>query len=411
MTQWFARAARTAPLLALISCSDPAGPNAGATLGRRLIAGEQVACALDPIGAIYCWGLNSNFWEYGAPPEAIAGGGSPAKMASIFTLSKLALGVGTHFCGIDDDRRAVCWARGDNGQLGGGVVANSGNAVVDVFGGIRWADISVSRLTTCGLSETAEGYCWGLNQQGAVGSSTVGLGAQVPVPTPIDGGHAFRAVAAGWLHGCGVDTHGAAWCWGSNTFGQLGIGSADTATRRSPVPVAGGLKFTQISLGSRHSCALTTDGDAYCWGSNTTGQLGDGSKANRGAPTPVAGGLKFTQLVTSSGFGTGGFASPPSPQGSAGHTCALTTERHAYCWGWNGSGELGDGTNIDRLVPTPIGRDLTLDLIAVGGAYSCGMQGDDVWCWGSNVNGQIGKGDVVFPAAIPQPVLPPFGVP
>ncbi|MDA1082097.1 MAG: hypothetical protein O2973_10550 [Gemmatimonadetes bacterium] len=397
--------------LGALSCGDPVGPRSGSTLGRRLIAGERVACALNGVGSVYCWGLNSNFWEYAAPPEAIPGRGAPTQMPSVFLLTKFALGVGTHFCGIDGDNRAICWARGDAGQLGGGAVANSGNGAVAVAGEIRWADISVSRLTTCGLAQTGEGYCWGLNQQGALGSAATEIGARVAVPTLVDGGRTFSSIAAGWLHGCGITTDGDAWCWGSNTVGQLGIGAADTVVRRSPVPVAGGLKFTQLSLGSRYSCGLTTQGDAYCWGANATGQLGDGTTEARSAPTLVAGGLTYVQLVASSGFATGAFAPPPAFQGGYGHTCALTSARHPYCWGWNGNGEVGDGTMIDKHVPTAVARNLTLETIAVGGAYSCGMYGDDVWCWGSNINGQIGKGDELLPAREPQPVLPPFGPP
>lgn len=401
-----------ASLLTQLACNDPVSPKENVPAGRRLIAGEQVACALNSTGTVYCWGLNSAFWEYGASPDAVPGRGAPTQMASVFALSEFARGVGTHFCGIDGDRQAVCWARGDAGQLGGGTVANTGNAAGAVQGGIRWADLSVSRLTTCGVSETGEGYCWGLNQQGVIGAASVEIGTRVATPNIVDGGHTFSSIAAGWLHSCGITTDGAAWCWGSNSLGQLGLGTTDTDFHRSPEPVTGGLRFTELSLGSRYSCGLTTEGDAYCWGANVTGQLGDGSRLTRNGPTLVSGGLKYVQIVASSGFGTGGFAQPPgNPQGGAGHTCALTTARHPYCWGWNGNGELGDGTLIDKLVPTAVARNLTLETIAAGGAYTCGMYQDDVWCWGSNVNGQIGKGDELFPASTPQPVLPPFGPP
>jgi alpha-tubulin suppressor-like RCC1 family protein len=304
----------------------------------------------------------------------------------------------------------VCWARGGVGQLGGGTFGAAGNPAVTVASDLHWTAISVGRLTTCGLSESGTGYCWGINQHGEVGASTVAIGASSSSPVPVEGGLTFKAIATGWLHACGITTAGAAYCWGANNSGQLGSG-ADTLDRRSPTAVSGGLTFTQISLGSRYTCGLTTDGSAYCWGDNGTGQLGDGTLTARVTPTPVAGGRKFSQIAAGSGFAAGANAIPPVPlQGGSGHTCALTTAGQPYCWGWNGDGEIGDGTTVDKLTPTAVGGGLTFGTIAVGGAYSCGMQGDNVWCWGSNRNGQIGRfGDGSLPVTAPVRVLSPFG--
>jgi alpha-tubulin suppressor-like RCC1 family protein len=400
--------------LAVVGCRESVGPTPDPELSRRLAASEQVACALTSQGSVHCWGFNSAVWEYGAPPDLVAGSMSPAA-TSLPVMTKLALGVGQHLCGITSENDALCWARGNNGQLGGGAVAGMGNPVATVDGDIEWEDISVGRITTCGLSTEGDGYCWGHNQRGEIGSTTVPLGALTPTPTLVEGGHTFKSVVAGWLHACGITTAGDAYCWGGNTSGQLGMGVFDTTSHRSPELVAGlpsgGLAFAQITLGSRYTCGITMDGDAYCWGENATGQLGDGTQVGRAAPTRVAGGLKFKQIVASSGFANGAFATPPtSLQGAVGHTCALTPAGQAYCWGWNGNGELGDGSNIDRLTPTPVSGGLTFDTIASGGAYTCGMAGDNVWCWGSNTNGQLGKGDLAH-ASTPQRVLAPFQSP
>jgi alpha-tubulin suppressor-like RCC1 family protein len=96
--------------------------------------------------------------------------------------------------------------------------------------------------------------------------------------------------------------------------------------------------FTALTLGSVHSCALTSDGGARCWGRNTYGQLGDGTVQDRARPTPVEGNLRFTSL-----------------QASGAHTCG-TSGGAAYCWGYNVEGQLGNGTRTNQTRPVPVGR-------------------------------------------------------
>ncbi len=398
-----------------LACRDSTAPAADPTLvlGRRLIAGEQVACALTAEGRVNCWGLNTNVWEYAAPPGTIPGGVVPTAAATPI-IASLARGVGTHFCGVNAKKDAVCWARDGAGQLGRGYLDLEGNAAANVNSDVKWADLSVGRLTTCGVSDTGVGYCWGRNQYGAVGAARIPADAFVFLPNPVDGGHVFKSISTGWLHSCGVDVDGTAYCWGNNEYGQLGIGATDTSSRNVPTAVSGNLKFIEISSGSRYTCGLTTAGDAYCWGANATGQLGDGATTQRRAPALVVGGIKFTQLVTSSGFANGSAVPPPLTGdliGTYGHTCALAADGRAYCWGWNGNGELGDGTQADRLVPTGVAGSLTFTTIAVGGAFTCGMRADNVWCWGSNAQGQVGSGDGERVLPLPRAVGAPFRSP
>ncbi|CAN5785332.1 hypothetical protein BH23GEM7_BH23GEM7_28460 [soil metagenome] len=103
-------------------------------------------------------------------------------------------------------------------------------------------------------------------------------------------------ISAGWDHSCGVTAAGQGYCWGGNAWGQLGEGS--TTPRTTPVAVAGGVSFQSISAGSSnlegaHSCGLAPAGQAYCWGANFYGQLGDGTTAHRSTPVPVVGGIIF----------------------------------------------------------------------------------------------------------------------
>lgn len=396
--------------IVLASCSDIFGVknNRNVTLGRRLTTGESVACALTDDAKVYCWGVNSKYWEYGTPIGTRAGGVSPTS-AIVPELASLSRGVGMHFCGIDADGQGVCWGRDGSGQLGRGQVLLDGNEAGAITGGMRWLDISVGRLTTCGLAADGMGYCWGLNQRGTVGAAQIPVNAQVDTPTRVDGLGTIKSISAGWTHACAIRANGEAWCWGSNGEGQLGTGVVDTNSHRSAERVIGGQVFDKIALGSRFGCALTPAGDAYCWGANFTGQLGDGSTTERTQPVAVAGGHKFTQIVASSGFATGTFGAPPGLDfGTYGHACALDTAGKAWCWGWNRDGQVGDGTSIDRAAPVAVAGGLTFDAISAGGAYTCAMKGSRAWCWGSNFSGQVGSGGAAGAYLTPQAVDSPF---
>src|SRR5215213_1271907 len=107
----------------------------------------------------------------------------------------------------------------------------------------------------------------------------------------------FSQISAGNLHSCGVATDGTGYCWGPQAFGELGDGTFGE-TRNAPAPIAGGLQFSQVRAGTTHSCGLTTDGRAYCWGENSLGQLGDGTApAGHNTPVPVEGTRRFTQIL------------------------------------------------------------------------------------------------------------------
>lgn len=404
-----------APLLAAlavaVSCDSPTAPSrtGGVPTVRRVIAGEVSACALDNAGAVLCWGRSSPYWEYGASPVMIPGSFGPVPAAAP-ALASLARGTGTHSCGIAPTGAALCWARGGSGQLGRGFLEATGNAPAEVVGGHSWTSLSVGRLITCGITGDAIGYCWGLDQGGEVGNADTLLGVRVSSPYALADSLRWRSIAAGWLHACGVTLDGTAYCWGRNDDGQLGIGAAD-ALAHPLTKVAGNLKFARISTGSRYTCGITASGDAYCWGANATGQLGDGTTESRAAPTLVGGGHRFADIVTGSGFGDGAAAPPPAAVGTYGHTCALDAGGSAYCWGWNGSGELGDLSTVDRAQPVAVAGDLTFDALAAGGAFTCGMRGAYAWCWGSNLDGQLGAGIADFMALAPIPVEKPFRAP
>jgi alpha-tubulin suppressor-like RCC1 family protein len=139
----------------------------------------------------------------------------------------------------------------------------------------------------CAIAVNDAAYCWGLGGLGMLANGTGGTSA--PVPAPVVGGHAFASISVGGSTVCGLTTSGSALCWGSNRFGQLGIGSVDFASHPTPLPVSGGHAFTAISAGTYHACAVTAGGTTYCWGARRHGILGDGSPGLEFAPQPVLG--------------------------------------------------------------------------------------------------------------------------
>jgi alpha-tubulin suppressor-like RCC1 family protein len=260
----------------------------------------------------------------------------------------------THTCGVTTEGTAYCWGYNYAGQLGNGTATTVPQpSPVAVAGGLRFAKVSAGFEHTCGVTTGGAAYCWGHSGYGQLGNgdragpeSCNQLNADPCSMTPaaVVGGLSFATVSAGGLHTCGVTTEGAAYCWGDNTYGQLGNGNRVGpencpfgACSAAPVAVVSGLSFAMVSAENLNTCGVTTGNAAYCWGYNFYGQLGDGTKTDRTSPVAVAGGLGFTSVST------GGY-----------HTCGLTTEGAAYCWGYNSVGQLGDGTTNGSPVPVRV---------------------------------------------------------
>lgn len=189
-------------------------------------------------------------------------------------------------------------------------------------------------------------------------------------PPPAPAQRFFDRIVAGGVHSCALDAAGTAYCWGNDGWnGLLGDG-VEAVQRIFPGPVAGELTFIDIGTKGAHTCALDAAGDAYCWGHNGSGQLGDGTTRNRDEPTLVSGGHEFVVLSV-------------GPR----HTCGLETSGAAYCWGYNFSGQLGDGTTTDRATPTLVSGAHSFVSISAG-VVTCALDADGAaYCWGADPSG------------------------
>ncbi len=296
-------------------------------------------------------------------------------------------------CALRASASASCWGRNSVGQLGDGTrddrpfptaVTNLTSVVAIVAG----------TLHTCALLADGTARCWGENSHGSVGDGTNSPNSGQPLPTAVTGLTNALAIAAGADHTCALIADGTARCWGSNRSGQLGDGTTGNGTSNSdrllPTAVTGLTNAVAIAAGADHTCALIADGTARCWGSNRSGQLGDGTTGNgsrnsdRPLPTAVTGLTNAVAIVAGSD-----------------HTCALLADGTARCWGNNPSGQLGDGTNNERLVPNTVVGLTNAVAIAAGNNYTCALiVVGTARCWGDNLFGQLGNHNSTEPLPV-----------
>ena len=279
---------------------------------------------------------------------------------------------GQHSCVVADAGATYCWGKNPYGALGTGVGAGESARPRAVAGSLAFASVSAGYVHTCGLTTAGIAYCWGWNYERGEVKGAIGDGTEINryVPTAVTGGLAFREIAAGGHHSCGVTTSGVSYCWGRNVTGELGSGDTSGVAQLRPVLVAGNHVFHGFALGYRTSCALEPDGAAYCWGIGDDGEVGNGTNAGSTfSPVAVSGGLRFS-AIASAQFGF--------------HVCGIAADSTAYCWGGNSFGQLGDGSITRRNVPTRVSGGQRFVSIGAGGYYSCGLTvRGQAYCWGS----------------------------
>ena len=328
---------------------------------RGISAGEHHTCALTNGGGIKCWGDNDDgqLGDGGSMDRSIPG--------DVFGLTNSVNGIatgGAHTCALTAGGGVKCWGDNFDGQLGDGTSVGFGFPH-DVSGLTNGVDaITAGGGNTCAITVGGGLKCWGRNNYGQLGIGTT-TDRSIPVNvTGLTGGVVM--MAAGYLHTCALMENGEVKCWGDHEWPPTSVGGLSGA-----LSIAAGGAIP-------HNCALTRGGGVKCWGFNRWGQLGDGTTTYRSSPVNVSGLSSGVRAIAA----------------GACHTCAVTTNGEAKCWGCNDYGQLGDGTMTERHMPVTVsGLDSGVDSIDAGNAHTCALlSGGGIKCWGSNNYGQLGDG-------------------
>jgi alpha-tubulin suppressor-like RCC1 family protein len=331
--------------------------------------------------------------DHGTNPALAPTGPNTPRMSVIPTTPYTLIDGGqVHACGLASSGQAYCWGRNALGTLGDSTAANSSVPVTVFQQGVSFVTLSAGAQHNCALDASGQAYCWGYNADGRLGDSTV-IQPLIPVPVHPIGAVSFQTISAGGNHTCGLVSGGQAYCWGNNSWGQ--IGDSSTVSPWTPVAVhQNGVSYSQVVAGNNFTCALASSGgQAYCWGYGGGGAVGNNSFVGTKIPNPVQqGAVSYTAVYAEYDY-----------------ACALDASGQAYCWGNNASGQLGDSTTTTRKVPVAVHQPsgVAFTDLALGGSTACGLtSGGQAYCWGNGGFGVLGDGTTVsklYPVAVSQP--------
>jgi alpha-tubulin suppressor-like RCC1 family protein len=368
----------------------------------QIDAGGNHSCGLLSSGASFCWGNDSN----GQLGHGYAGSSpypDPVDMPAELTnegFTSISAGI-DHSCGITGSGQLFCWGSDTNGQLGNG--ASSGFGVPhpisasNVMGMPASKEMALGHDFGCDLAAFGAIFCSGNNSLGQLGNGGISGGTTSPVPINdgmVTGVKSFRSIAAGNFHSCGLTAENNLFCWGSGTSGQLGQGSGSVSSA-DPVAVdtinlPTNVRFQSIALGDGHSCGVASNGMAFCWGNGTSGRLGTGNTTNYNRPeqvlnTNLAAGEKFKSVAL-----------------GMNHSCGLTTVGNVFCWGDDLYGQLGNGTGSTSPVTLPVAIetaaianvfDRKFVSIYAGPFHTCAINAvGKAFCWGDDFGEKLGNG-------------------
>jgi alpha-tubulin suppressor-like RCC1 family protein len=354
---------------------------------KSISAGKYHTCGLTENGEAWCWGLNST-GQLGAFTDNIGvgvpvrvGGGMPFKMITAGEL---------HTCGIGMDDGAYCWGINQFGVLGVTEVTSTcggspcSPTPVRAVGTRTFVTLDAGASHTCGTETGGATVCWGANIWGELGSEMLGVGSTSGIT--VSSTRTFPRLSAGYRFSCALDAGAELLCWGTGEEGQLAttdISNCDSPSigrfhcSATPVPANSQLRFSSISVGAAFGCGISTTATLHCWGYNGQGQLGTDDFVTNTKPVDV----KTTGTWSSV---TAGYF----------HACALRPTGAAFCWGINNSAQIGD-TSSTYFARTPHGVAGGKNFIRItaGANHTCGLTAEgEAWCWGGDFVFQLGRG-------------------
>ncbi|KFI40469.1 regulator of chromosome condensation, RCC1 [Bifidobacterium actinocoloniiforme DSM 22766] len=315
---------------------------------------------------------------------------------------------------MDSNGDVWAWGAGNLGQLGNGSTNASNNLPVRVRvpNGVKFTSISVGLWHNLAIGTDGHTYAWGYNVYGQLGNDSFD-NALEPQKVKTPGNVKFVSVSAGGTSSLAIGDDGNAYAWGFNNSGQLGDGTI--TNRNTPTPVNTSAKFASISMGGRHALAIGTDGKMYAWGDNSYGELGNGTPGtSQRTPIAIENAPKFNTVKAGGTDRWGG--------SSYDFSLGIGKDGTTYAWGYNGAGQLGIGSTDDKSVPTPVNPPLKFSAMSPGAYHALALTNDgDAYGWGQNSSiiptfesaGNIGDGSRVdrhSPVAVQKPdnVSPDF---
>ena len=394
------------------AAASPTTPTGLASGVVAIDAGGKNTCAVKDDGSVWCWG-----------PDLPSGNGAntrshvPLKVQSLTDITTISVD-GDLAC-AGSSTGAWCWGLGSALERGNPSADSSLTpGPVHGLGGVK--ALGTGRAGGCAVTLADALWCWG-------SSSTNGIGTDAPTATPVPGFAAHvRSLAMQDITACAIKADGSLWCWGQPD--DMGFGSATLQDAATPVRVTTlGAAVVSVDVVANHACAITVDGAGRCWGKPRSGWWGVlGTQGWDGAyRTPhvvpgfesgvvdVSTGGTFTCVLDTDGAVRCGGSMPPTVpvrtttyamvtglgvstavRAGLDFACALSTAGGVSCWGANGSGQLGNGTNTASATPVPV-TGLSSDVVALdaGTQTACAiLTGGAVRCWGANSSGQLGNG-------------------
>jgi alpha-tubulin suppressor-like RCC1 family protein len=365
--------------------------------GVKQVASEMFhTCAVLNDGQVWCWGRNED-GQLGSTAARVAT--DPVQVEGVIDAIQVTTGA-DFSCALHGSGTVSCWGNGANGRLGQGHSKSSATPV-EVAGLAAAREIASGAQHTCAATQGGEVYCWGsnANKQAALPGDM----RESPRPVKVEGLAGITHVAAGSNTTCAANEEGALWCWGSNSYGQVGNGQEGTGTDvGTPFQVPGIQDVAQVDIGEYHTCAILRSGEARCWGRDGYGNLGGAERGNRTSPTPVA------NVSDASAVALGGH-----------HVCVIRRSGAVACWGRSESGQLGaeevsDPYHATDVIPsvgslitppsvaptfppdpaTPVQAE---PMISTSEGFACALRTDgQPLCWGSNSSGQLGDGTTAY---------------
>jgi hypothetical protein len=370
---------------------------AGGGLGCAvaLAAGLHHSCAINSDSTLFCWGNN---YEGALGDGTTVHKPSPVQVTALGTgVVQVSAGRG-YSCARKIDGTLWCWGYNLDGVLGDGTKFDKPSPVQVSALGTSVAEVAAGASHTCARKTDGTLWCWGSNYLGQLGDGT-STDKSLPVQVVSLGASVLGVAAGGFStygHACARTSDNSLWCWGCNYDGELGDGTG--ISHGTPVQlITLGTDVVGVSARSYQTCAYKGNGTLWCWGLNTYGQLGDGTTGG-----PGCGGACKLAPVQVASLGTNVVEAATGGYGYAGHSCARLADGTVWCWGNNNDGQLGDGTASGQTCGSEVCKPSPVQVtalganaveIAVGGYHTCARLGNGtLWCWGRSSTGQLGNG-------------------